>query len=171
MSSPGLFSRSNTPVFVNSYQPHLRTHRRDEWVFKLPDYVMITVSDMSRSVKFYRDVLGLSLKSESPDWTEFSTGTTMLALHGGGRPKPRTETDTGATFAGTCTIGFNVDDLDKTFEELKTKGVHFLMPPTERLGEPIKLAVCMDPDGLPISMAQPVEPQPRRVVEAGINRQ
>lgn len=139
-------------------------------MFKHPDYVMITVSDTSRSVKFYRDVLGLSLKSESPDWTEFSTGTTILALHGGGKPTPRTETDTGASFAGTCTIGFNVEDLDRTFEELKTKGVHFLMPPTERPGEPIKLAVCLDPDGLPISLAQPVEPQPRRVVEAGINR-
>jgi len=30
------------------------------------------------------------------------------------------------------------------------------MPPTQREGEGIKLAVCIDPDGLPISIAQSV---------------
>jgi len=32
-------------------------------------------------VKFYRDVLGLKLKFESPGWSEFVTGETTLALH------------------------------------------------------------------------------------------
>ena len=50
------------------------------------DYVMIMVSDMARSVKFYKDKLGITLKSESAEWTEFETGTTVLALHGGGKP-------------------------------------------------------------------------------------
>ena len=51
-------------------------------------------------------------------------------------------------------IGFNVDDVDKTYKELKAKGINFEMPPTQREGEGIKLAVCVDPDGLPISFAQ-----------------
>ena len=29
---------------------------------------------MNRAVKFYRDVLGLSLEFQSPGWSEFSTG-------------------------------------------------------------------------------------------------
>jgi hypothetical protein len=29
---------------------------------------------MTRSVAFYRDILGLSLKFESPGWSEFQTG-------------------------------------------------------------------------------------------------
>jgi catechol 2,3-dioxygenase-like lactoylglutathione lyase family enzyme len=53
-------------------------------MFKQLDYTMIIVSDMHRSVEFYRDKLGLPLKFQSPDWTEFATGTTTLALHGGG---------------------------------------------------------------------------------------
>jgi predicted enzyme related to lactoylglutathione lyase len=50
--------------------------------------------------------------------------------------------------------GFNVDDVDKTYAELKSKGIRFVMPPTQREGEGIKLAVCVDPDGLPVSFAQ-----------------
>ncbi len=60
----------------------------------------------------------------------------------------------GESFAGTCSIGFNVDDLDRVFHELKAKGANFVMPPTQREGEGIKLAVCLDPDGLPVSFAQ-----------------
>ena len=55
-------------------------------MFNQLDYTMIVVSDMQRSVEFYRDKLGIPLKFQSPDWTEFATGTTTLALHGGGVP-------------------------------------------------------------------------------------
>jgi catechol 2,3-dioxygenase-like lactoylglutathione lyase family enzyme len=47
---------------------------------------MIVVSNMDRSVEFYRDKLGIPLKFQSPEWTEFATGATTLALHGGGIP-------------------------------------------------------------------------------------
>jgi catechol 2,3-dioxygenase-like lactoylglutathione lyase family enzyme len=50
-------------------------------MFNKVDYIMVNVSDMSRSVAFYRDILGLSLKFESPGWSEFHTGATTLALH------------------------------------------------------------------------------------------
>jgi len=35
---------------------------------------------MSKAVKFYRDVLGLQVKFESPGWSEFVTGETTLVL-------------------------------------------------------------------------------------------
>ncbi|HJY15397.1 MAG TPA: VOC family protein, partial [Nitrososphaeraceae archaeon] len=35
--------------------------------------VILLVSDMKRSIRFYRDTLGMDLKQESKDWTEFST--------------------------------------------------------------------------------------------------
>jgi len=115
------------------------------------DYVMITVSEMERSVRFYRDLLGLPLKFESPDWTEFKTGTTTLALHGGGK---KAERASGELQAGTASIGFHVDNLSQKYDELKAKGVVFVMPPSDRQEEGIKLAVCLDPDGLPISIAE-----------------
>jgi lactoylglutathione lyase len=122
-------------------------------MFSQIDYTMVTVSDMARSVEFYRDKLGIPLKFETPDWTEFQTGATTLALHSGGLSR-QGGGDDHSKYAGTCSIGFNVDDVDKTYQQLKAKGVPFVMPPTKREGEGISLAVCLDPDGLPISFAQ-----------------
>ena len=122
-------------------------------MFKQLDYTMVVVSDMQRSVAFYRDKLGIPLKFESPDWTEFATGSTTLALHGGGVAGPPPQGDP-SKIAGACSIGFNVEDVDKTYQELQAKGVRFVMAPTQREGEGIKLAVAIDPDGLPVSFAQ-----------------
>ena len=123
-------------------------------MFNQIDYTMVIVSDMKRSVQFYRDTLGIPLKFESPDWTEFATGTTTLALHGGGVARQYQDTGDQSKTAGACSIGFNVDDVDKTYEELRAKGMTFIMPPTQREGEGIKLAVGLDPDGLAISFAE-----------------
>lgn len=123
-------------------------------MFSKVDYAMVIVSDMGRSVAFYRDTLGLRLKFESPGWSEFETGTTTLALHpgapaakGGGAAGP---------VAGTCSLGFSVTDLNGTYAELRKRGVNFVMPPTDQPTEGIRLAVCVDPDGLPISFAEPL---------------
>ncbi len=123
-------------------------------MFKQIDYTMIVVSNMDASVEFYRDKLGLPLKFESPQWTEFQTGATTLALHGGGEPASGPPTGDPSKQAGHCSIGFNVEDVDKTYEELKAKGIRFVMPPTQRENEGIRLAVAIDPDGLPVSFAQ-----------------
>ena len=117
---------------------------------------MVVVSNMKRSVEFYRDKLGLPLKFESEDWTEFQTGATTLALHGGGKSH-KEHSQTGEQYAGTCSFGFTVENIQMTFETLKSKGVVFAMPPTKREGEGIKLAVCLDPDGLQISLAENIQ--------------
>ncbi len=39
------------------------------------------VSDMARAVEFYRDTLGLTLRFESPHWTELEVGGAVVALH------------------------------------------------------------------------------------------
>ena len=61
--------------------------------------------------------------------------------------------------AGTASIGFYVDNLDQEYNKLKAKGVAFVMAPTDREGEGIRLSVCLDPDGLPISIAERKEKQ------------
>ena len=126
---------------------------------------MVTVSDMDRSLRFYRDILGLTVKFESKEWSEFITGPTTIALHGGGKTV-QASTARGDTLAGTCSIGFNVTDVEATFRELQTRGAHFVMPPTHRDGEGIKLAVCVDPDGLPISFAEEVKREERPLTQS-----
>jgi lactoylglutathione lyase len=123
-------------------------------MFKQIDYTMVVVSDMDKSVEFYRDKLGIPLKFQSPEWTEFQTGATTLALHGGGVARTGPPAGDPSKQAGACSIGFNVENVDETYAQLQAKGIRFVMPPTQREDEGIKLAVAIDPDGLPISFAQ-----------------
>ena len=44
-------------------------------------YVIKFVKDMEIAVRFHRDVLGLPLRFQSSEWSEFSTGAATLALH------------------------------------------------------------------------------------------
>ena len=44
------------------------------WIVHLRRVVIKFVADMDKAVKFYRDVLGLKVKFESPGWSEFVTG-------------------------------------------------------------------------------------------------
>jgi lactoylglutathione lyase len=125
-------------------------------MFSKVDYVMVNVSDMRRSVAFYRDTLGLRLKFESPAWSEFETGATTLALHASTRAAGSEAATQPGPAAGTCSLGFSVPDLDSTYAELLKRGAHFVIPPTEQANEGIRLAVCIDPDGLAISFAEPM---------------
>jgi len=86
------------------------------------NYAIEFVADMNRAVKFYRDVIGLPLKFESPGWSEFATGDTTLALHPASQKNP----------AGKVELGFNVADLQKFYEDMRAKGVKFPMPPTKQ---------------------------------------
>jgi len=124
-------------------------------MLKHPSYAMVNVSDMSRSVAFYRDLLGLPVRFESPGWTELDTGTTTVALHHVPPAEKAAEAACGPQ-AGTCSLGFSVDDLEKTHAELVRRGVKFVMPPTVREEEGIRLAVAVDPDGLALSFAEPL---------------
>jgi lactoylglutathione lyase len=125
-------------------------------MFSKVDYVMVNVSDMRHSVAFYRDTLGLKLKFESPGWSEFETGATTLALHPGTRVAGSEAANQAGPVAGACSLGFSVQDLNSTYAELQKRGAHFVMPPTEQANEGIRLAVCIDPDGLTISFAEPI---------------
>jgi len=124
----------------------------DKKMFEKVSYIMINVSDMKRPIGFYRDQLGIPLRFESPGWSEFETGPTTLALHLG-----RAESDPSGRAPGSCIIGFEVQNLDMVYEELKEKGVRFSMTPMNQEREGIRLAVCQDPDGLSISFAEPLK--------------
>jgi catechol 2,3-dioxygenase-like lactoylglutathione lyase family enzyme len=112
------------------------------------NYTIVFVADMKQSIGFYRDVLGLPLRFESPDWTEFATEGTTLALHTAVNAKPQE----GNKPAGTCHPGFQVGDLDEFHRTMQARGVRCLQAPkSEEFG---RLAVYADPDGLPISVAE-----------------
>ena len=90
-------------------------------MFSKVDYVMVNVSDMRRSVAFYRDTLGLRLKFESPGWSEFETGERRSRLHAGTRAAGSEAATQAGPVAGTCSLGFSVPDLNSTYAELRER--------------------------------------------------
>jgi catechol 2,3-dioxygenase-like lactoylglutathione lyase family enzyme len=87
-------------------------------MLKRVDNTHYWTKDMDRSVAFYRDVLGLSLRTRmGEDWTEFVVDGTTVALHGTreGHAPPQE----GAT------VVFEVDDLERTMTALRAKDVAF----------------------------------------------
>ena len=107
--------------------------------------VILLVSNMEKSIRFYREILGLPVKTKSKDWTEFFNNDTVLALH---PAKKKSNLKTGPGML----VGFEVSDLDSTVKRLKDKKVKFFKKPKE---EPFgKHAIVQDPDGHLISIAE-----------------
>ncbi len=104
-------------------------------------YVMKFVADMDKAVGFYRDTLGLELRFQSPEWSEFATGETTLALHLASDRNP----------AGRVELGFGVDDVDALHRDLTAKGVVFTRPPADEHGT--KLASFLDCEGSQVSVS------------------
>jgi catechol 2,3-dioxygenase-like lactoylglutathione lyase family enzyme len=115
-------------------------------LFKKVGAVILLVSDIERSVKFYRDILKLPIKTQANDWTEFFSTGTVIALHPVKR-KTKVAADTGGTL-----VGFMVNDFELTVKTLRERNVKFFKEPKE---EPFGMhTIIEDPDGHLISIAQ-----------------
>ena len=111
---------------------------------KAIDFVVCDVSDLKRSVAFYRDTLGLKLDfmKEEWDWAEFDVGPVALALDANpfeGKVRDSTPKPGGAV------VALAVEDVQAAVEALRGKGVTILR-------EPFETGVCFmakiaDPDG------------------------
>ena len=113
-------------------------------------YAIVFVSDMKKSVSFYRDVLEIPLRFESPVWTEFETEGATLALHkseqGTATENPQKEPP------GRCRPGLRVTNLDEFHEKMVAKKVPCVQEPKDIFG--VRIAQYVDPDGLAISVSQ-----------------
>lgn len=104
-------------------------------------YAIKYVADMDKAVTFYRDMLGLTLKFQSPHWTEFVTGETTLALHPASEKNP----------AGSVEIGFNVGELEAFHTAMIAKGVEFPVAPRMQFGT--KIGKLKDCEGANVSIS------------------
>jgi lactoylglutathione lyase len=115
------------------------------------NYAIVFISDMERSVAFYRDVLGLSLKFQSPHWTEFFTDGAVLALHAAEAPAAAKE-DPLQVPPARCRPGLSVANLDEFHQRMVAQSVKCVQEPKLILGT--KIAQYLDPDGLGISISE-----------------
>ena len=105
-------------------------------------YAIRFVGNMEQAVRFYRDTMGLTLMFQSPDWSEFATGETRLALHSASERNP----------VGKVQLGFSVPDLQAFYEQMTARGITFTQLPTEEAGS--KLARFLDAEGVECSVSE-----------------
>lgn len=108
---------------------------------------MLVCADLERSRGFYRDVLGLKLKTgDERQWAEFDLGNgATLVLH------PKTELV--AVRPGSLQLGFTVDNVDRFIADCAAFNVPVFQDPYD---EPFgRIAVIGDPDGYPIQITSP----------------
>ena len=106
--------------------------------------IMVVVSDMERSVAFYRDVLGIPCVFSAPDWSQFQIGEVGLGLHLQGEHLP-VNPHSGISF------GFYVSDLQAVLATLAKRGCSPVRVTEEDFGT---LAIVPDPDGYGIQVCQ-----------------
>jgi lactoylglutathione lyase len=115
------------------------------------NYTIVFVSDMQRSVVFYRDVLGIPLKFESPEWTEFATDGATLALHASKAPEALAR-ESALGRAGECRAGLSVKNIAEFHARMLEHKVRCFDAPKPVFG--VLLAQYADPDGLPFSVSE-----------------
>src|SRR3974377_619219 len=82
-------------------------------------YAIKFVKDMDQAVRFHREVLGLELKFQSSEWSEFSTGDVTLALHPASEANP----------AGRVGFGSSAKGLEVLYPKREQNKIRFLSPP------------------------------------------
>jgi len=108
-------------------------------------YLITFVADMGAAVTFYRDTLGLALRFQSPEWTEFDTGSTTLALHTSSPVNP----------PGTMRMGFAVPDMEEFKAQLQRSGLGLTHEPRAEHG--VLISEFADAAGVRYAVSAPVK--------------
>ena len=138
-------------------------------------HVGIVVSDMDASLKFYKELLGLKIKSLVDEEGEFLDN--MLAHKNvknkvaklfAGNGNTLVELIDSKSFAnkkdrnfftiGASHFAFTVDNLQETYEYLLKNNIKFTAPPQLTPDGYAKVTFCEDPDGTPIELVEVLNP-------------
>lgn len=127
-----------------------------------------TVSDLDRSVAFYRDLFGFTVQrvaesrgDEVAEMTGIPGSHLRLAMleHSGHLLELiQYMAPTGSATAprrndvGAAHIAFYVDDAAALYERLRAKGVRFVTPPKDRGA--VKACYLLDPDGITLEVIE-----------------
>lgn len=115
-------------------------------------YAILFVSDLQRSLEFYRDLVGLPIRDETVNSVEFDLGGATFAVHLAHVDGPSHHHP--PMLAGSCRLGFVVDDLMAVHQRLMEAGVPCLTPPQAQ--DDLCVALYEDPDGANFTVAEPL---------------
>jgi catechol 2,3-dioxygenase-like lactoylglutathione lyase family enzyme len=108
---------------------------------------MLVCSNLERSRDFYRDVVGLKVRTNAvPHWVDFELeGGFVLGLH--------PASGTLSVRPGSLQLVFHVANVDAFVTDARTAGVRILQDPFQESFA--RLAVIADPDGYPVQVGTP----------------
>jgi catechol 2,3-dioxygenase-like lactoylglutathione lyase family enzyme len=106
--------------------------------------VYLYVSEMERSLGFYRDLLGMPLEGDG-DWQEAALGGTRFALH-------LAHDGIGPLSSGSVHVNLEVTDLETATESLRAAGVEVEETMRDDWGAAARIT---DPDGYELYLFQP----------------
>ena len=109
--------------------------------------IMLGVHDVTRSLAFYRDKLGLKVQREIPGFAFVNAGAVTLCLS---EPAAKVRTQV----AGAGEIVFSVEDVTTAYQALRGKGVQFTHEP-RNVTPTTRVANFDDPDGNHLSISGP----------------
>ena len=117
----------------------------------------LIVSDVERSVAFYRDVLGFSLEQTVPEASPWvfaivRSGPVEIYLNAPGPATEEYPAFRDRPIGGTLTLFIRVTGIRATYESLKTR-VQVVMPIEKKWYGPTEFAF-LDPDGYVITFAE-----------------
>jgi catechol 2,3-dioxygenase-like lactoylglutathione lyase family enzyme len=121
----------------------------------LASRMLLRPADYRRSLRFYRDELGLAIAREYPGGTVFYAGQSLIELAGHGTPA-----ETPGPFPGA--LWLQVRDLYATQDELSGRGVEIAREARQEMWGLHEMHVT-DPDGVTLIFVQiPAEHPLRR---------
>ena len=106
--------------------------------------VMLGVHDVTRSLGFYRDKLGLKVQREIPGFAFVNAGAVTLCLS---EPAAKVR----GQVAGAGEVVFSVEDVTAAYQTLRDKGVQFTHEP-RNITPTMRVANFDDPDGNHLSI-------------------
>ncbi len=133
----------------------------------------IVVTNMEKSLHFYRDLLGLKIQRDTLEEGECidnilclknvkvrtvkmssDNGNALVELleyssHQGKKRENYQIFDLGASHTA-----FTVSDIDAEYEKLKKERVRFTCPPQISPDGKAKITFCFDPDGVPVELVE-----------------
>jgi predicted enzyme related to lactoylglutathione lyase len=104
--------------------------------------VSIWSSDVKNLVPFYRDVVGLKLQMETPEFVLF--GEPNVPALGIGK---HSEVKGKTSDPYRIMVGFRTDDVKAEFARMKAAGADFIEEPTEQPDGGLVIATFRDPEG------------------------